>query len=124
MVCAGRQQAPGYGGEPTCRHAGEAALIQRFQFHNRRNVLDHMPEEHCQAVKRKLQDAYVKVVLLESSTSCLPVVNYQLLCQEVDKRGTMKIHAIRTVTLGIVLLSAVSVAVADVANRQAKHLTL
>jgi transposase-like protein len=40
------------------RHAGEAACIQRCQVHKRRNVLDHLPEQHRQAVKRKLQNAY------------------------------------------------------------------
>ena len=28
------------------RHAGEAAFIQRCQVHKRRNVVDHLPEEH------------------------------------------------------------------------------
>jgi transposase-like protein len=40
------------------RHAGEAALIQRCQVHKRRNVLDHLPQEHKPAVKKKLQNAY------------------------------------------------------------------
>ena len=40
------------------RHAGEAALIQRCQIHKRRNVLDHLPEEHRPAVKKALQNAY------------------------------------------------------------------
>jgi len=40
------------------RPAGEAAFIQRCQVHKRRNVLDHLPEEHRPAVKRKLQNAY------------------------------------------------------------------
>jgi transposase-like protein len=40
------------------RHAGQAACIQRCQVHKRRNVLDHLPQEHRQAVKRKLQNAY------------------------------------------------------------------
>lgn len=40
------------------RHAGEAALIQRCQVHKRRNVIDHLPEEHKPAVKKKLQNAY------------------------------------------------------------------
>jgi putative transposase len=40
------------------RHAGEAALIQRCQVHKRRNVIDHLPEEHKSAVKKKLQNAY------------------------------------------------------------------
>ena len=37
------------------RHAGQAACIQRCQVHKRRNVLDHLPEEYRQTVKRKLQ---------------------------------------------------------------------
>jgi putative transposase len=40
------------------RHAGQAAFIQRCQVHKRRNVLDHLPEEHKPAVKKKLQNAY------------------------------------------------------------------
>ena len=40
------------------RHAGEAAFIQRCQVHKRRNVIDHLPEEHKSAVKKKLQNAY------------------------------------------------------------------
>jgi transposase-like protein len=36
------------------RHAGEAAMIQRCQVHKRRNVIDHLPEEHKSAVKKKL----------------------------------------------------------------------
>jgi len=40
------------------RHAGEAAFLQRCQVHKRRNVLDHLPEEHKPAVKKKLQNAY------------------------------------------------------------------
>jgi putative transposase len=40
------------------RHAGEAAMIQRYQVHKRRNVIDHLPEEHKSAVKKKLQNAY------------------------------------------------------------------
>ncbi len=35
------------------RHAGEAALIQRCQVHKRRNVIDHLPEEHKPSVKKK-----------------------------------------------------------------------
>ena len=40
------------------RHVGQATCIQRCQVHKRRNVLDHLPEEHRQTVKRKLQNAY------------------------------------------------------------------
>lgn len=40
------------------RHAGEAAFIQRCQVHKKRNVLDHLPEEHKTGVRRKLQNAY------------------------------------------------------------------
>jgi putative transposase len=45
------------------RHAGEAAMIQRCQVHKRRNVIDHLPEEHKSAVKKKLQNAYAKRAL-------------------------------------------------------------
>jgi len=40
------------------RHAGEAAFIQRCQVHKKRNVVDHLPEEHKADVRRKLQKAY------------------------------------------------------------------
>jgi transposase-like protein len=40
------------------KHAGEAAWIQRCQVHKKRNVVDHLPDEHKADVKRKLQSAY------------------------------------------------------------------
>ena len=40
------------------RHAGEAAFIQRCQVHKKRNVVDHLPDEHKADVKKKLQNAY------------------------------------------------------------------
>lgn len=40
------------------RHAGEAAFIQRCQVHEKRNVVDHLPEEYKADVKRNLQNAY------------------------------------------------------------------
>ena len=43
------------------KHAGEAGFIQRCQVHKKRNVLDHLPEEHKAEVKRKLQNAYAMV---------------------------------------------------------------
>jgi putative transposase len=43
------------------RHAGEVGFIQRCQVHKKRNVVDHLPEEHKADVKRKLQNAYAMV---------------------------------------------------------------
>ena len=43
------------------RHAGDAALIQRCQVHKRRNVIDHLPEQHKEAVKKKLRNAYAMI---------------------------------------------------------------
>ena len=43
------------------RHAGEAAFIQRCQVHKKRNVIDHLPQDHKTDVKRKLQNAYAMV---------------------------------------------------------------
>ena len=40
------------------KHAGEAAFIQRCQVHKKRNVADHVPDEHKADVRRKLQNAY------------------------------------------------------------------
>jgi putative transposase len=48
------------------RHAGEAALIQRCQVHKRRNVIDHLPEQHRPGVKRKLQNAYAMAEYAEA----------------------------------------------------------
>ena len=39
-------------------HAGESALIQRCQVHKRRNVLDHLSEDHRPLVAQKLNAAY------------------------------------------------------------------
>src|SRR6202162_2643592 len=39
------------------KHAGEAAFIQRCQVHKKRNVVDHLPDEHKADVKRKFQNA-------------------------------------------------------------------
>src|ERR1700730_7835259 len=43
------------------KHAGEAAFIQRCQVHKKRNVVDHLPEQHKADVKKKLQNAYAMV---------------------------------------------------------------
>jgi len=43
------------------RYAGESAFIQRCQVHKKRNVADHLPEEHKADVRRKLQNAYAMV---------------------------------------------------------------
>jgi putative transposase len=40
------------------RHAGESAFLQRCQVHKKRNVVDHLPEEHKANVRSKLQNAY------------------------------------------------------------------
>lgn len=40
------------------KHAGEAAFIQRCQVHKKRNVVDHLPDEHKADVRRKLNNAY------------------------------------------------------------------
>jgi putative transposase len=40
------------------KYAGETTPIQRCQVHKRRNVLDHLTEEHKPAVARKLNAAY------------------------------------------------------------------
>jgi transposase-like protein len=40
------------------KHAGEGAAIQRCQVHKRRNVLDHLNEEHRPAIAKKLNAAY------------------------------------------------------------------
>src|SRR6516165_10807930 len=48
------------------RHAGEAALIQRCQVHKRRNVVDHLPEEHESTVRKKIQNAYAMTEYAEA----------------------------------------------------------
>ena len=40
------------------RHASESAFLQRCQVHKKRNVVDHLPEEHKADVRRKMQNAY------------------------------------------------------------------
>jgi putative transposase len=40
------------------KYAGESAAIQRCQVHKRRNVLDHLTEEHNTAVAARLNAAY------------------------------------------------------------------
>ena len=40
------------------KQAGEAAFIQRCQGHKKRNVVDHLPDEHKADVRRKMQNAY------------------------------------------------------------------
>ncbi len=40
------------------KYAGESAAIERCQVHKRRNVLDHLAEEHQAAVAKKLNAAY------------------------------------------------------------------
>jgi len=40
------------------RHAGQTAVVQRCQLHKRRNVIEHLPEEHRETVERKLKNAY------------------------------------------------------------------
>jgi putative transposase len=40
------------------KHAGEAAFLQRCQIHKKRNVVDHLPDEHKADVRRKMQNAY------------------------------------------------------------------
>jgi putative transposase len=48
------------------RHTGEVGFIQRCQVHKKRNVVDHLPEEHKADVKRKLQNAYAMVDYVRS----------------------------------------------------------
>jgi transposase-like protein len=40
------------------KHAGESAFLQRCQVHKKRNVVDHLPDEHKADVRRKMQNAY------------------------------------------------------------------
>ena len=40
------------------KHAGESAAIQRCQVHKRRNVLDHLTDEHKPTVAKRLHAAY------------------------------------------------------------------
>ena len=55
VIYPGRRQSAG---AAVRRHAGEAAFIQRCQVHKKRNVVDHLPDEHKADVRRKLQNAY------------------------------------------------------------------
>lgn len=48
------------------KHAGEAAFIQRCQVHKKRNVVDHLPDEHKADVRRKMQNAYAMAEYAEA----------------------------------------------------------
>ncbi len=48
------------------RHAGEAAFIQRCQVHKKRNVVDHLPDEHKADIRRKMQNAYAMAEYAEA----------------------------------------------------------
>jgi putative transposase len=60
------------------RHAGEAAFIQRCQVHKKRNVVDHLPEEHKAEVRRKLQNAYAMVDYADAKRA-LERLHYELM---------------------------------------------
>lgn len=60
------------------RHAGEAAFIQRCQVHKKRNVVDHLPEEHKAEVRRKLQSAY-SMADYEDSRRALERLHHELM---------------------------------------------
>ena len=48
------------------KYAGEAGFIQRCQVHKKRNVVDHLTEEHKADVKGKLQNAYAMVEYVDA----------------------------------------------------------
>jgi transposase-like protein len=52
------QQAARNRPRPCDATADGAAFIQRYQVHKKRNVVDHLPDEHKAYVKRRLQNAY------------------------------------------------------------------
>jgi transposase-like protein len=60
------------------RHAGEAAFIQRCEVHKKRNVVDHLPEEHKADVRRKLQNAYA-MADYEDAKRALERLHYELM---------------------------------------------
>ena len=60
------------------RHAGEAGFIQRCQVHKKRNVIDHLPEEHKADVKRKLQNAY-EMVEYNDAKRALDILHRELM---------------------------------------------
>jgi putative transposase len=53
------------------KHAGESAAIQRCQVHKRRNVLDHLTDEHKPVVAKRLHVAYA----LEDYTAAKQALN-------------------------------------------------
>jgi putative transposase len=53
------------------KHAGESAAIQRCQVHKRRNVLDHLTDEHKPAVAKRLHAAYA----LEDHAAAMQALN-------------------------------------------------
>lgn len=60
------------------KHAGEAGFIQRCQVHKKRNVIDHLPEEHKADVKRKLANAYA-MVEYEAAKKALDTLHRELM---------------------------------------------
>jgi putative transposase len=67
------------------RHAGEAGFIQRCQVHKRRNVVDHLPDEHKADVRRKLQNAYSMTGYAEAKRA-LDQLHRELMVEKVARR--------------------------------------
>ena len=84
------------------RHVGEAALIQRCQVHKRRNVIDHLPEEHKPSVKKKLQNAYAMTEYADANRA-LERLHRELMelnpsaarSQEEGMEETLTVHRLR-----------------------------
>lgn len=85
------------------RYAGEAAFIQRCQIHKKRNVLDHLPEEHRAEVKLKLDRAY-SMIRYEDAKVALERLHLELMhlnpsaarSLEEGLEETLTVHKLRT----------------------------
>ncbi len=55
---------------------GENAVVQRCQVHKRRNVKDHLPEEHQAEIDRRIGAAYRMLGYREAKASLLTTVKY------------------------------------------------
>lgn len=77
------------------RHAGEAALIQRCQVHKRHNVVDHLPEEHKPAVKKKLQNADAKRALERLHRELMELNPSAARSLEEGMEETLTVHRLR-----------------------------
>lgn len=55
---------------------GNKTLIQRCQFHKRKNVLDHLPESHHSDISRRIQSAYKMTGYTEAKSALMDTIRH------------------------------------------------